>query len=118
VPGGILEVGDTNADFENACLREISEEVSVKLRLEKELVAMLSQLHGTVGIAIIIVGTVVDDIDMNERVLGNEEWSNNRLSWYSVDSLGQFSHENSLEGLLFVKDEWEIHQKSKTSVLW
>jgi len=118
LPGGILEVTDSKGDFEAASLREIHEEVEVELNSEKEVVAILSELHGTVGVVVIITGTVTDVVDVSESVKGNEEWSDNELSWVPVDGLGQFSSDNSLEGLLFVKDEWESYQESGKSILW
>ena len=118
IPGGILEVADTEGDFESACLREISEEVEVKLEPEKEIVAITSELHGTVGAVTIMVGTVADVVDVSENIKGNEEWSDSRLAWYPVDRLEYFTPTNSLEGLLFVKDEWEMFQGSGKCVLW
>ncbi|TFG30010.1 NUDIX domain-containing protein, partial [Candidatus Thorarchaeota archaeon] len=118
VPGGILETRDTEVSFEDACMREIVEEVDIDLIPEKHLVALISELHGTVGIVAVISGDATGENETNGLIKGNEEWVNSELSWYDVNKLDQCTSENSLEGLLFVKQEREKYIKTGESVLW
>jgi ADP-ribose pyrophosphatase YjhB (NUDIX family) len=118
VPGGMLETRDLEGDFESACMREIEEETDVKLAPEKYLVALVSELHGTVGVVAVISALVSQNYDIKERVSGNKEWKNQELSWYSVDRLNNCLQENSLEGLLFVKQERSAFRKTNSSALW
>lgn len=117
-PGGILEVEDTVGDFENACMREIEEEVDVTLENKKHLVAMMSKLHGTVDVVAVISGVVSNSPNIHENVVGNEEWKDSELSWYNVDRLDNCTPDNSLQGLLFVKEERIKFRNTRSSVLW
>jgi hypothetical protein len=118
VPGGILETSDVEGSFESACMREIDEEVAVALEAEKHLVGLLSELHGSVGVVALISGTVSKTPKPNEHVYGNEEWAERRLSWYSGEELERIKFENSLEGLLFVKNDRERFEKTGNSIFW
>ncbi len=118
VPGGILETSDTEGSFESACMREINEEVEVMLETEKHLVGLLSEVHGSVGVVALISRTVSGTPKLNERIQGNEEWTECELSWYPVDKLEDVKLDNSLEGLLFVKREREIFDRTGNSIFW
>lgn len=118
VPGGMLEVNDTKGHFENACMREIKEEVKIELASEKSLVGIIPELHGTIGVVTIISATAIGKYDLKKRVSGNDEWKDQELSWYDVDRLDQYIPENSLEGLLFVKNERNRFLNEGSSVLW
>ena len=118
VPGGILEIKDAEGSFEDACMREVNEEINVDLVLEKHLVALMSELHGTVGVVAIISGQVSNEVEINDHLEGNDEWLNSEVSWYDVDSLSHILPENSLQGLLFVKEERNRYTRTKESVLW
>ena len=118
VPGGILETDDLEGGFESACMREIEEETDVRLAPEKYLVAMMSELHGTVGVVALISGLVAGRYDTKERMCGNDEWVNQELFWYNVDELNDCQPDNSLEGLLFAKQERTKFMNTNASVLW
>lgn len=117
-PGGILEASDTEGSFESACMREINEEVEIELESKKYLVGLLTELHGSVGTVALISGTASGNPKLNEAIPGNEEWIDNKLSWYPLDNLEDVKFENSLEGLLFVKKEREMFDKTGNSIFW
>ena len=118
IPGGIFEITDTDSGFESACLREVTEEVEIEINPEVELVALLPELHGTVGVAAIIAGTVSDTANVRKHVSGNEEWVDRKLSWHSVDALQEFVPDNSLEGLILVKHERDRFKETGESIFW
>jgi ADP-ribose pyrophosphatase YjhB (NUDIX family) len=118
VPGGILEVSDTKGSFESACMREVNEEVKIKLKSEKYLTAIIQEYHGSVGVVAMIATSVVGNPDMNVKVPGNEEWKDCELSWYPIDELDDVKLENSLEGLIFLKKEREIFTQDGSSIFW
>lgn len=118
LPGGMLEVKDTKGSVEQACLREINEEVNISLAKEMFLVGIMDELQGNVGTAIIIEGVTNGEPITESTIYGNEEWIDHMLEWRSPNNLEGISEENSLEGLVFVKEEWERHKVSSDSVLW
>ncbi len=118
VPGGILEVIDTKGSFESACMREFNEEVNLLLQHDKYLVGIIQEFHGTVGVVALIATTPLEQVDPEKDVSGNNEWNHHKLSWYPVDQLENVTFENSLEGLLFLKNERNQFITTGRSVLW
>jgi ADP-ribose pyrophosphatase YjhB (NUDIX family) len=105
IPGGMLEVSDTKGSFEQACMREIGEEADIELEQEKYLVALIDEVHGSVGIIAMIEAIAKGPIDYDAPISGNEEWTDRLLQWISIEELSQFTIENSLEGPVFLKND-------------
>ena len=103
-PGGMFEVSDTEGSFEEACLREFNEEVELTLNDNLKLLAITSEINGTVGVVFLLVGTTRNPPDVTIPVKGNEEWEDTQLLWYSIQSLDRFTYSNSLESIVFVKE--------------
>lgn len=118
IPGGILEISDTKGSFEQACMREIEEETDIELEEEKHLVAIIGEVHGSVGIIAMIEAVAKNPIDYDAPILGNEEWTDRQLHWVHVDELDQFTVDTSLEGPIFLKNEWNLHRNTGKSELW
>ncbi len=118
IPGGMLEVSDTIGSFEQACMREIREEADIELEREKYLVALINELHGSVGIVAMIEAVARNPINYDDFIPGNEEWTDTRLQWVSVENLNQFTSDNSLEGPLFLRNEWQTYKTTGQSDIW
>jgi ADP-ribose pyrophosphatase YjhB (NUDIX family) len=117
-PGGMLEVVDAKGSFEEACLREFNEEVDFVLSDDLRVHAITSEIHGTVGAAFILSGTTKENPDVESSVIGNEEWEGSHLRWYSVQNLEMFAYSNSLESVVFVKEEREKFDRNEANAFW
>ncbi len=104
-PGGMLEVLNAEGSSEEACLREFNEEVELNILDDMILHAITSEINGTAGVVFILTGTAKSVQDIEMLVKGNEEWEGNHLKWYSVQDLETFTYSNSLESILFAKEE-------------
>ncbi|MFW9849562.1 MAG: NUDIX hydrolase [Candidatus Thorarchaeota archaeon] len=103
-PGGILELSDAKGTFERACLREFNEEVELALNKDLKLLAITSEINGTVGIVFLLMGSAKEILDMEQPICGNEEWEDKELRWYPLQALDKFSCSNSLESVVFAKE--------------
>ncbi|MFW9980238.1 MAG: NUDIX hydrolase [Candidatus Thorarchaeota archaeon] len=118
VPGGMLEVTDASDSFEDACLREFHEEVKLDIKEGLDLVGITSEIHGSVGVVFLILGTAKELSDLSSAVQGNEEWEDRRLEWHSIQQMERMTRENSLEGVVFAKDDRKKKERGGPSVLW
>ncbi|MHA1481149.1 MAG: hypothetical protein ACTSQZ_06985 [Candidatus Thorarchaeota archaeon] len=116
--GGMLEEKDVVGTVDAACMREITEEAQIELDSKRDLVAIVAELHADIGVGLIIEGTARDIPELGTSVKGNEEWENGQLRWHPVDILEQLEESNSLDGLVFAKNEWKIYKETGDSVFW
>jgi hypothetical protein len=116
-PGGMLEIQDAE-NIVSGLMREIKEEVFVKLSENITLVAIGKELHGTVGAGLFFEMMTDVQPDITQKVRGNEEWVDNSLEWYSVEDLADIKEDDSLDALVFARDELLAHRKGLSSVLW
>ncbi|MHA1909985.1 MAG: NUDIX domain-containing protein [Candidatus Thorarchaeota archaeon] len=117
-PGGMLEMSDTEASVEDAVMREVREEMKLDVTSEKNLIALAGELHGTVGVALLIELVSTQNVDVEKPVDGNEEWKDRKLSWYPSEFLKSIDPNKALDGVVFAKDEWERYEAGRDSVIW
>ncbi|RDE12773.1 MAG: hypothetical protein C4K49_09470 [Candidatus Thorarchaeota archaeon] len=118
VPGGMLEAKDAEGPLEKACSRELTEEAAVGVTSEKHLLAVLGELHGRLGVILLIEMIAQEKPVLGMPVHGNEEWTHSQLSWYPVDELDGLDLSQTLEGVFFAADERCIYRETGSSILW
>jgi len=117
-PGGMLEVADIEHGFEEACMREVREEANLNIRPHKYMIALTKEIHGNVGAVILIETTATDPVEPSRLVEGNEEWTDGKLRWYSVDALEELDERIMLEGVLFTTRQWRLFKNTGSSILF
>ncbi|MBS3793950.1 MAG: NUDIX domain-containing protein [Candidatus Thorarchaeota archaeon] len=110
LPGGMLEVSDTEGSFDHACMREFLEEVSIDIHEGRHLIGIVKDLHSAVGITLIVKGEAKTKPQAGRQIQGNKEWKDETLKWYDVDSLASLGKHQVLSGLLFLKKEFSALQ--------
>lgn len=68
------------------------------------LIGMMSEIHGNVGVVSLCALTASVSFNLEESVVGNEEWNEGTLRWWAIDNLHSLNHSNSLEGIVFLKN--------------
>ncbi|MGY5854379.1 MAG: hypothetical protein RTU92_12500 [Candidatus Thorarchaeota archaeon] len=116
--GGHLEMIDTESTVEEGVMREVREEMKLEVADEKNLIALVGELHGTVGVALVIELVSAEIIDVDKPVVGNDEWRNHELSWNPTEFLESIGPKLALDGVVFAKNEWEMHRAGRGSVIW
>jgi hypothetical protein len=116
-PGGMLEIEDAG-DITDGILREIKEEVVLDFSEEIFLVALAEELHGTVGVGLIIQMKTNTLPNITQKVRGNEEWVDNTLEWHFVENLIDINKDESLDALVFAHEEWRRYCEDRSSVVW
>ncbi|MGY5874283.1 MAG: NUDIX domain-containing protein [Candidatus Thorarchaeota archaeon] len=117
-PGGMLEMIDTETSVEEAVMREVREEMKLDVRAHKHLIALVGELHGTVGVALLIELISDQNVDVDKSVVGNEEWKGRKLSWHPSEFLETIDPKQALDGVVFAKVEWEKYKAGHDSVIW
>lgn len=117
-PGGMLEVDDAEGSFEDACIREFNEEVELEISNHLNVHAIMSEINGTVGVVFLLSTIAKENPDTESSVKGNEEWQENQLFWHSVEDLEIFNHANSLESVLFIKEDRARFERNELSIFW
>ncbi|NPE09297.1 MAG: NUDIX hydrolase [Asgard group archaeon] len=99
LPGGIFEVQDTDSTIVTACLRELTEEISIQVKPETmKMLAIFRELNH-IATGIIIEVESKEEIRGNQdsflQVDGNEEWEKKVLKWYPIDEVATLDSKNS-----------------------
>ncbi len=117
-PGGMLGIEDAKRPFWQACMREIIEEAHIAFRKEKLMIAIIADLYTPVGTVLLLHAIAEEQPDVTKSVPGNDEWTNQELHWYPVETLSVLDNSRSLEGLVFAKKEWQQFNNTGKSVIW
>ena len=117
-PGGMLSINDAENPFWLACMREITEEAHIALREEKFLIAISADRYTPVGTVLLLLTFTEEQPDVTKPVPGNDEWTNRELHWHPVETLPALDNSKILEGLVFVKKDWQQFNSTGKSVIW
>ena len=107
VPGGIFEKEDVEGRIQEACLRELTEEVKVKVKEETLKLRAIIREQNDMGV-ILFTEIETNMIVPKERtyrtkIRGNEEWEKNELKWVRFDEIPLLPSNRLMEGLEFLK---------------
>lgn len=109
IPGGIFEADDTKNSLINACLRELTEEISISLnRSSFYLVAILLEASYLGTCLLVEVEILLDNenpILTGQKIFGNEEWEKNQLEWILFSQIREMTQKRLTEGLSYLYDK-------------
>ncbi|MFW9855704.1 MAG: NUDIX domain-containing protein [Candidatus Thorarchaeota archaeon] len=108
LPGGLFEISDINGTLQEACLRELREELEIQV--QEDLMDLIAIIRGEKGNAAILMihtkcGILGDGEapDVSIPVAGNEEWQDNILRWIPLEQIPYLDSTNLMEGLKYLK---------------
>lgn len=106
LPGGIFELDDTKKAVQKACLRELTEEVTINVKIKSLRLRAILREQNNLG-TILLIEAETDSNVPRERIKrtkvgGNEEWENNELEWIDIADLNTLS-KPLMEGITFLK---------------
>ncbi|MFW9992196.1 MAG: NUDIX domain-containing protein [Candidatus Odinarchaeota archaeon] len=85
LPGGIFETSDMQSSLQDACLRELREEIALPLNEQSMFSIALIRDTNHTGSIILVEGKASASFTSSElnsgTVAGNEEWEGNKLWW-------------------------------------
>lgn len=101
LPGGMLELADAQ-NPKNSLLRELQEEVEIKIK-NPVIISLLSE-HTNYSVIILIKTTIDQPFDQNEIFTEKEnEFDNNQLFWLEKKMLQEIDTNELMEGLTYFK---------------
>ncbi|MFX1285512.1 MAG: NUDIX domain-containing protein [Promethearchaeota archaeon] len=107
IPGGMFEKSDINNSLIDACLRELTEEISIDINPKSfYLIAMLLEANHLGTCLLVEVETkekLSSSNNHESKILGNEEWENNQLEWILFSQICDLDQKRILEGLDFLR---------------
>ncbi len=114
VPGGIFEREDVEGDVQEACLRELIEEITVKVKKDTLKLRAIIREQNDMGVILLTeIETeiiVPEESKHREIIRGNEEWERKELRWVRFDEISQLPFNRLMEGLEFLKHH-QLYEK-------
>ncbi|MFW9779069.1 MAG: NUDIX hydrolase [Candidatus Heimdallarchaeota archaeon] len=109
LPGGLFEISDITNTVQEACLRELREELEIQV--QEDVMDLIAIIRGEKGnSAILMIYTTCRTLgnggvpDVSIPVVGNEEFQDNLLRWTSFEQIPYLESPNLMEGLQYLKN--------------
>ncbi len=113
IPGGIFEKSDSEKSLLEACMRELQEEITIKVNQESFYLVAMVREASKLGTCLLTEVETIDDVLSSEgKLSGNEEWERNQLEWIKFSQICDLEQDRLMEGLNFLRTKFIEKEKS------